>query len=239
MPALRLDKILASSGSYTRSESGSLIKSGRVTVEGRVALSKAEKFDPGKDFICIDGVPVSYRLYRYYMINKPIGVLSATVDKHDKTVLDLLRPEHSGLGLFPAGRLDKDVSGLLLLTNDGGFAHRVTSPSVGVNKMYRAETENEVTDADVKAFSEGLTLSDGTRCLPASLLPAHSGAFITLREGKFHQVKRMMETIGKPVRRLTRVSVGGLVLDEGLEPGEYREIGSEELSMIFYNPETK
>lgn len=239
MPTLRLDKILTGSGLYSRREAGNLIKDGRVTVGGQVVLSKEEKFNSDMELICIDGVPVEYRTYRYFMMNKPKGVLSATIDRSVETVLDILKPEHSRLGLFPVGRLDKDVTGLLLLTNDGGFAHKVMSPAGGIGKTYLALTDIAVTAADVCAFSGGIMLSDGTKSLPASLRPVQGGAYITLREGKFHQVKRMMEAIGKPVIDLSRVSVGGLVLDEGLRPGEYYELSNEEVSLIFNNPETK
>lgn len=173
------------------------------------------------------------------MLNKPKGFLTATVDSNDRTVIDLLDKSHSRLGLFPVGRLDKDVAGLLLLTNDGGLAHKIASPASSIDKMYHAKTGTDVTKADIEAFAEGLVLNDGTKCLPARLRPIPGGAYITLREGKYHQVKRMMAAIGKPVRDLVRVSIGGLVLGEDLSPGEYREIGSEELCLIFNDPETK
>jgi len=227
MPGLRLDKIIAGTGLYSRSEAAALIKRGRVTADGAPALSPAEKYDPDQILIAVDGDPVKHNKYRYIMLNKPCGYVSSTADKRDSTVMELLDKKYSKLGLFPAGRLDKDAEGLLLLTNDGEFAHRVTSPAKGVRKRYFAGFEGAITSEDIEAFALGLTLGDGTVCLPSLIEPAAGGAYITLSEGKYHQVKRMMASRGKRVTSLRRVAIGGLILDENLEPGSYRELEQE------------
>ena len=227
MPTQRLDKIIAGSGLYSRSEARALIKSGRVAVGGAVACSGDEKHDPESGSVMIDGAPLEYNEFRYVMMNKPAGYVSSTADRREKTVIDLLDGKYAKLGLFPAGRLDKDASGLLLLTNDGRLAHKITSPASKIGKRYFVQTEGAVTDGDIKAFSDGLTLGDGTKCLPAILEPAAGGALVTVFEGKYHQVKRMMAAIGKPAESLKRVSIGGLELDDALAPGQYREITAE------------
>jgi len=226
MPA-RLDKIISDTGLYSRSEARTLIKSGRVTAGRRVAKSAAEQIDPEIDMVTIDGAPLEYRKYWYIMMNKPEGYVSSTADKRDKTVVCLLDEKYSKLGLFPVGRLDKDATGMLLLTNDGDFAHRITSPANRVAKRYFVQIDGEISDDEISAFSAGLTLKDGTKCLPAGLEKAADGVFVTVYEGKYHQVKRMMAALGKPVNSLKRVSIGGLALDENLKPGEYREIDNE------------
>ena len=227
MPTQRLDKIIAGSGLYSRNEARALIKSGRVTVGMAVAVSGAEKCDPESDGVAVDGAPLEYRKFRHIMMNKPAGYVSSTADRREKTVIDLLDGQYAKLGLFPAGRLDKDASGLLLLTNDGELAHKITSPSNKIGKRYFVQIDGLVTAEEIKAFSEGLTLGDGTKCLPAILEPAAGGAYVTINEGKYHQVKRMMAALGKPVASLKRVSIGGLELDDALAPGEYREITDE------------
>jgi len=185
----------------------------------------------------IDKEPVIYKKYRYFMMNKPRGYISATTDRNSKTVIDLLDIEHRKLGLFPAGRLDKDAEGLLLLTNDGDIAHRIMSPAGSIDKCYFVEIDGSITSKEIRLFKEGLTLGGGTKCLPAELKAAPGGVYLTLREGKYHQVKLMMAAVGKPVKHLTRVSVGGLKLDENLKPGEYRELEGEVLR-IFNDLET-
>jgi 16S rRNA pseudouridine516 synthase len=229
---LRLDKIVADSGLFSRSEASALIKGGHVAIGSRVAFSGAEKCDPYEEQITVDGKPLEYHEFRYIMLNKPQGYISSTADKRETTVMDLLDKRYSRLGLFPAGRLDKDAEGLLLLTNDGEFAHRITSPSKKVRKKYFVEIEGTITDTDSAKFASGLTLEDGTKCMPAILEPALNGAYVTLYEGKFHQVKRMMAALGKPVVALRRVAIGNLILDEILKPGEYREL-NDEIGLIF------
>ena len=168
------------------------------------------------------------------MLNKPAGVLSATDDGRQKTVLDLVTPEMRKIGLFPVGRLDKDTTGLLLLTNDGEFAHRVISPRSGIVKVYHARTEAPVDEADITAFKEGLTLGDGTKCLPAGLKLLPDGScLVEVMEGKYHQVKRMLSSRGKPVTELKRLSIGGLKLDKALLPGSFRALEENELCSVM------
>lgn len=238
MPMIRLDKIVADSGLYSRSEAAVLIKRGSVSVGGKPAYSRAKKCDPLVESVTVDGETLEYRKYRYIMLNKPRGYISSTEDKREKTVMDLLDKRYSKLGLFPAGRLDKDAEGLLLLTNDGEFAHLITSPVKKVNKRYFVEIDGTITESDMNKFASGITLEDGTVCMPAVLEPASNGAFVTLCEGKFHQAKRMMAALGKPVISLKRVAIGSLSLDERLDPGEYREL-FDEINLLCDNEANK
>jgi len=225
---LRLDRIITSTGLYTRSEAAALIKCGRVTVGGKPACSGAEKHDPYAVQVAVDGERLEYREFRYVMLNKPRGYISSTGDRLERTVMELLDEKYSKLGLFPAGRLDKDAEGLLLLTNDGEFAHNITSPSKKVGKRYFVEINGTITARDVELFAQGITLGDGTKCLPATLEPApNRGAFVTLREGKYHQVKKMIAALGMQVVSLKRIAIGNLKLDEGLKPGEFLELSHE------------
>ena len=234
MALMRLDKLLADSGAASRSEAKALIRAGRVTVNGVVPKQPEEKFEQDTVEICLDGMPVSCSAKRYLMLYKPGGILSATEDARQETVLDLLPQTLRRQGLFPVGRLDKDTTGLLLLTNDGDFAHRVISPKKHVPKVYRAAVDGILEEADVSAFAAGLTLSDGTVCLPAELeLLRPSVGRVTVFEGKYHQVKRMFAACGKHVTALHRESVGGLSLDPALAPGEFRELTGAELHSIF------
>ena len=233
MPLTRLDKLLADSGICSRSEAKALIRTGRVTVNGAVPKAAEEKYALESAVICVDGEEISCSAKRYLMLYKPSGVLSATEDARQETVLDLLSPQLKRQGLFPVGRLDKDTTGLLLLTNDGDFAHRVISPKKHVSKIYRAAVDGILSEDDVAAFEKGVVLSDGTVCLPAKLeLLRPSVGRVTVYEGKYHQVKRMFAACGKHVTALHREQIGGLRLDERLKPGEYREITPEELEMI-------
>ena len=224
----RLDKLLAGTGRWSRKEARELLRQGRVAVEGRPALRGEEKVPEGAS-VTVDGESVSTERTVCLMLHKPAGVLSATEDRRQTTVLDLL-PEHlRKVGLFPVGRLDKDTEGLLLLTNDGDLAHRLLSPKKHVDKVYYAALDGPVTDGDVRAFAEGMTLEDGEPCLPAGLEPAgEDGCLVTLREGKFHQVKRMLALRGRTVRYLKRLSMGPLTLDGALAPGEWRPLSDAE-----------
>ena len=234
MPTMRLDKLLSECGVGSRKEIKQLIKSGRVSVDGSAAASPEQKLDTDKADECLDGKKIAYAKYRYYMMNKPAGVLSATDDGKQKTVLDLTTPEMKKMGLFPVGRLDKDTTGLLILTNDGDFAHRVISPKSEIVKVYHARTETPVNDADIAAFADGLTLGDGTKCLPAGLKPLPDGScLVEVMEGKYHQVKRMLASRGKPVTELKRLSIGGLKLDESLSPGSFRALEQNELCSVM------
>lgn len=234
MALQRLDKILCDMGLASRREVKAIIKSGRVRVDGQLPTDSGMKLDPEAAALTLDGEPLLYRRYVYYMMDKPAGVVTATEDADQKTVLDLLPPELRRLGLFPVGRLDKDTTGLLLLTNDGAFAHRVISPKSDVEKRYDARVGGIPDEEDARAFREGLTLGDGTRCLPAKLeISGADTCTVTLREGKYHQVKRMLASRGKPVLELRRVAIGGLSLDETLGPGGLRELTKQDLCTLF------
>jgi 16S rRNA pseudouridine516 synthase len=237
----RLDKILAHSGHGTRSEIKLLVKSGAVTVNGKTVKDSGLQVNPAVDMIEVDGEKVVFQAQTYLMMNKPQGVISATEDTRERTVLDLLKPPFAHLPLFPVGRLDKDTEGLLLLTDDGKLAHNLLSPKKHVAKTYYAEVYGHVNQADQTAFSIGVELDDGYVTMPAKLVvlvegdPAlmkDSKVELTIMEGKFHQVKRMFEAVGKKVTFLKRISMGRLMLDEYLAPGEYRELTQQELSQL-------
>ena len=232
----RLDKLLSDSGRFTRSEARSAIRAGRVRVNGTVVKAPEEKYDGEADAVFVDGEALDCAGARYLMLYKPAGVLSATDDPRQKTVLDLL-PEHlKRQGLFPVGRLDKDTTGLLLLTNDGDFAHRVISPKKHVPKRYRAALDGPLDAADITAFADGLVLGDGTRCLPAELeISGACEGTVTVFEGKYHQVKRMFAARGRTVTALHRERIGALQLDAALAPGEFRPLRPEELQAVFRN----
>lgn len=228
---LRLDKLLSDSGLWSRKEAKQLLRQGRVQVDGTVERAPERKVRPDQARVTVDGQPVGWSEFHYIMMNKPAGVLTATEDRHQKTVLDLLPPEYQKL--FPVGRLDKDTEGLLLLTDDGALAHRLLSPRHHVDKVYLAEIDGETDPADAAAFAAGMTLGDGTRCQPAGLESLGPGRCrVTLREGKFHQVKRMLAQRGKPVLHLKRLSMGNLVLDEALKPGNFRVLTAQEVQSL-------
>lgn len=234
MGQMRLDRLLSELGVASRSELRSIIRAGRVRIDGTVVTAPDRRVDAQVNTISLDGEVLRWQRFRYFMMDKPEGVLSVTEDRRQETVLDLLPPELRRLELFPVGRLDKDTSGLLLLTNDGDFAHRVISPKSGVEKRYRAEVEGIPDEADVRAFAEGIVLADGTHCLPARLEITGEGVcYVTVMEGKYHQVKRMLAACGKPVKHLRRLSVGSLELGESLEPGGIRELGQEDLCKVL------
>ena len=227
----RLDKLLAATGRWSRKEVKELVRQGRVTVAGRAVPRPEEKYELTDD-ILVDGESVRCERFTYIMLHKPDGLLSATEDRRQQTVLDLLPEPYQKRGLFPVGRLDKDTEGLLLLTNDGELAHRLLAPKSHVDKVYFARVEGRVDETDVLAFRQGITLGDGLECLPAGLEPLEDGGscLVTLREGKFHQVKRMLAHRGKPVVYLKRLSMGSLRLDESLPKGGWRELTREELN---------
>lgn len=231
---MRLDKYLSNMGIGTRSEVKGYIKKGRVSVNGEHAIGPEQKVDEKKDKIMFDGQMVSFCDMQYFMLHKPAGVVTATEDRQDKTVLDLLESPIKKQ-LFPVGRLDKDTEGLLLITNDGSLAHDLLSPKKHVQKMYYAKIAGRVTKEDVKEFSEGLNLGDFTT-MPAKLEILTSGELseiqVTICEGKFHQVKRMFEKVGKKVLYLKRISMGTLCLDEHLAAGEYRVLTEEEVARL-------
>ncbi|MBW4083160.1 pseudouridine synthase [Paenibacillus sp. S150] len=236
----RIDKVLSHMGKGSRSDIRKQAKQGLISVNGAVIKDSGFHVDPYLDRIEVGGEPVLYREYIYLMMNKPQGVLSATEDKRDRTVLDLLKPEYAQFEPFPVGRLDKDTVGLLLLTNDGKLAHELLSPRRHVPKTYEAAVEGEVDAADVAAFAAGVELEDGYVTLPAQLtvLGRERGSktlsqiSLTITEGKFHQVKRMFLAVGKKVVFLKRVSMGGLQLDESLPPGACRELTAGEMMLL-------
>lgn len=212
---IRLDKYLGDLGIASRKELRQIIKAGRVQINQAFVCSPEQKLDPDKDAVLLDGVPLNYQRFRYFAMDKPTGILTAATDKKQPTVIDLLPEELKGIGLFPVGRLDKDTSGLLILTNDGEFAHKVISPKHEIEKRYYALTEGIPTEQDVLAFSEGIELRDGFRCLPAKLeISGENECWVTVREGKYHQVRRMLAAVGKPVIELRRLSIGALQIND-------------------------
>ncbi|OUN12121.1 pseudouridine synthase [Flavonifractor sp. An9] len=229
----RLDKILANTGRWSRKEVRELVRAGRVTVNGVPVHSPEEKWDPAAEF-AVDGVSVSGERMVYLMLHKPAGLVSATEDPKQPTVLELLPDHLKRVGLFPAGRLDKDTEGLLLLTNDGVLAHRLLAPRRHVDKTYFVQVEGQLDETDVEAFSTGMTLGDGLVCMPAGLevLGQPDTAIVTLREGKYHQIKRMLASRGKPVRYLKRLTMGPLKLDPALKRGELRPLTEEEMAAL-------
>ena len=235
---MRLDKCLADCGLGTRSEVKSLLKAKRITVNGKVVTNGKVQVNPETDEILFDGEKIQYEEFVYIMMNKPKGVVSATEDNLHKTVLDLIDPVYFKKGVFPVGRLDIDTHGLLLLTNDGELAHRLLSPKKHVTKIYQARVEGVMTAEDAAAFEKGIVLSDGTECMPARLdilstAQDESIVQIHLKEGKFHQVKRMVKAFGKTVVDLQRLTMGPLKLDESLALGESRPLTEEELESLM------
>lgn len=236
---IRLDKYLADMSIGTRQEVKKYIRQGRVKINEDIIKKPEYKIREDEDKITFDGAPVAYETFEYYMLNKPAGVISATEDKRDKTVLDLIK-EKKRKDLFPVGRLDKDTEGLLLITNDGALAHRLLSPKKHVDKCYYAKISGGVTEEDVRVFKERINI--GTQEEPEWTMPAElkilekgtvSRIRLTIREGKFHQVKRMFLAVGKEVVYLKRERMGALVLDEELAPGEYRKLTNSELKSIL------
>lgn len=229
----RLDKLLAATGRWSRREVKQLVRQGQVLVNGVPAASAEEKYDPASAAFTVCGQPLTLRRYTYVLLHKPAGVLTATEDRRQPTVLELLPADYRRRGIAPVGRLDKDTTGLLLLTDDGELAHRLLSPKYHVDKRYLAQVDGALGQADVEAFAGGITLADGTECLPAGLelLPEHR-CIVTLRQGKFHQVKRMLASRGAPVVTLHRLSMGALTLPEALPPGQWRPLTETEVNTL-------
>ncbi len=231
---MRLDKFVADAAQLTRSAARGLIAKGRVTVNGQVC-KKAECALREGDSVCADGKPLACEEYVYIMLNKPAGVVSASTDGRDKTVVDLVGGAFPRRQLFPAGRLDKTSTGFVLLTDDGAFAHDILAPKRHVPKTYRVVLDTPVTDEMVKAFSAGVTLADGQTMQPAWLIPDEADPFaatVVLRQGVYHQIKRMFGVLDAGVDQLHRTAIGGLALDEGLAPGAWRLITPEEKALI-------
>ena len=229
----RLDKIISATGKKSRREVREMVRQGRVLVDGKPAPAADMKVDPQTAVILLDGEPLGYEKFTYVMLHKPAGVLTATEDRRQETVLDLLPPELRRRALSPVGRLDKDTEGLLVITSDGQLAHRLLSPKSHVDKVYYARVDGALEPGDIAAFAAGMTLGDGLECLPAGLeILSPTEALVTLREGKFHQVKRMLAARGKPVLYLKRLSMGRLRLDPALAPGAWRMLTEEERSAL-------
>ncbi|WP_339251076.1 pseudouridine synthase [Sporosarcina sp. FSL W8-0480] len=233
---MRLDKLLANMGFGSRKEVRQLLKKGAIQVNNELVKDPARHVDPEMDEVTILGERIVYREFIYLMLHKPQGVISATEDFRDRTVIDLLDDEYRHFEPFPVGRLDKDTEGLLLITNDGKLAHELLSPKKEVPKTYYAHIEGVVTEDDIERFAEGVTLDDGYFTKPGKLRILKSDNIseieLTITEGKFHQVKRMFEAVGKRVVYLKRLTMGTLSLDEGLNLGEYRELTEEELASL-------
>lgn len=237
MSLMRLDKIISDMGFASRREVKTLIKNGRVLLSGSPATSGDIKCDPHKSSIEVNGERLIYRQYRYIMMNKPAGYVCATRDNREKTVLELLDERSKRQKLFTVGRLDKDTQGLLIITNDGEYAHKIISPKSNITKRYYAKVAGELEPEDIVKVRSGLVLGDGTECLPAELVilvsAAESECEIAISEGKYHQVKRMLASLGKPVTYLKRLSIGGLSLDESLDLGDSRELTEEEAALAL------
>lgn len=230
MRLLRLDKYLSDASGLSRQESRSAIRAGRVTVGGETERRPETKVDAALAEVRLDGEPLAYSPRRCYMLDKPAGVVTAATDRDHKTALELLPPAVRR-GLAIAGRLDKDTTGLLLLSDDGAWIHSIISPRSHVRKVYLAETDGTPTAADAEAFARGITLRDGTVCLPAELeILAPGRCRVTVEEGKYHLVRRMLASVGTPVTALRRVQIGGLPLDETLGPGGWRALTEPEIA---------
>ncbi|WP_149427735.1 pseudouridine synthase [Exiguobacterium acetylicum] len=239
---MRLDKLLSNMGAGSRKEVKLLLKAGAIQVDGEIVRDPKQHVDVETQQVLMYGEPVTYQKYIYLMMNKPPGVISATEDKRDETVIDLLFEDVTYFKPFPVGRLDKDTEGLLLLTNDGSFNHALMSPKKHVEKTYYAEVTGVLTQEDVEAIAAGVTLEDGYQAKPGKLVilsttETDSTLELTITEGKFHQVKRMMLALSKEVTFLKRRSIGRLELDPALALGDYRELTPDELSLFDWQPE--
>ena len=235
MPRMRLDKLLAHLNCGSRKQVQAMIRAGRVQVDGVTERDPAAKVDADTAQVVLDGQAQHYQAQRHYMLNKPAGVITASRDERHDTVLELF-PEEMRRGLFAVGRLDKDTEGLLLITDDGALSHALMSPARHVDKVYEAEVEGELVPDAAARFAAGLELKDGTVCRPAQLETApdlgENWVRVTLREGKYHQVKRMIAAVGGVVVRLRRVELGGLTLDPALAPGAFRALTAQELTLL-------
>lgn len=231
----RIDKIISSQMNISRNDARSLIKGGSVSCDGSVVTDSAFKADAEKSEIAVNGKPLFYKEHIYIMMNKPEGVVSATNDPKTKTVIDIVPESMKRKNLFPAGRLDKDTVGFMLITDDGDFAHRILSPSKHIEKTYVAHLRDVLSGEGKAILENGAVLSDGTECMDARVKIIDDDGKkveITIREGKYHQIKRMFASVGNEVVFLKRIAMGGLLLDDSLLPGECREISAKELEVI-------
>lgn len=229
---IRLDKFLAQMNIGTRSEVKNAVRKGKVTVNGKVCKNAEEKIEESTDKVCYENREIVYERYVYYMLNKPAGVVSATKDNVDKTVMDLFS-DIPGKDLFPVGRLDKDTEGLLLITNDGELAHNLLSPKKHISKTYRVRTRDILTKEQLEALERGVDIGEDTITLPAEAEQIEEKElFLTIYEGKFHQVKRMLKAVGNEVIYLERIKMGQLSLDETLPRGEFRKLTTDEVLLL-------
>jgi 16S rRNA pseudouridine516 synthase len=232
MPVLRLDRMLSGEGLGTRKEIKQMMGRGAVTVNGKCASRPEIKVNTDEDVVCMQGVQIVYREHIYIMMNKPAGVISASDDPKEPTVIDLLPKELRRPGLFPAGRLDRDTEGLLIITDDGKFAHSILSPKKHVSKQYIAIIDAPVTPDQIEIFENGIIIDGGYACLPAKLeIVEETRVRVTIHEGKYHQIKRMFEALGREVLYLKRTDVGGLSLDKRLALGQSRQLAENELAL--------
>lgn len=230
----RLDKIISSQFNVSRSTARKHIGWGRVTVNGKKPRDPSLQVDTDTAVIEYSGQALEYKKYIYLVLNKPEGIISASEDKSRETVIDLVPEELRRQGLFPVGRLDRDTTGILLITDDGDFSHKVIHPKKKISKSYLVSLDSRPDEATVKAFADGITLADGTKCRPAVLTLLDSNdAIIEISEGKYHQIKRMFGTQNLGVNKLKRISIGSLALPEDLASGECRELTEQEIALIF------
>ncbi len=231
---MRLDRFLSDMGVLSRTETKRALREGSISVNGTVAEKSDMQINPETDRVVFSGEEIEYKQFVYVMLNKPAGYISATDDKNKKTVLDLLSPRLAARGLFPCGRLDIDTEGLLILTDDGKLAHNLLSPKHHASKVYRFYTACRLPEDSAMRTKEGLELSDGYKCLPAELTldSEGTGGYITLSEGKFHQIKRMAQALGTEIVSLERVQFGGVKLDRGLSRGQWRELTQSEIKLL-------
>ena len=219
----------------SRKDARGMVLRGRVSVNGKVSGNIAQKVDPKTDDISVDGQSLTYKKYVYIMINKPKGILSASNDKSRETVVDLVKPDFPRDGLFPVGRLDKDTTGLLIITDDGDFGHKVISPKSLIEKEYLVTLDKPITAEDIKVLEAGVTLADGTVCRPAKVRQTEREKVVsmTITEGKYHEIKRMLGVVGIGVNELERIRIGSLFKDDKLDVGQYRELTEEDLSLVW------
>ena len=233
MPIIRLDKYVSVALNISRADSKRFIQSGKISVNGLCVKKSDYKVDINDMSVKYNNSLIDYKEFIYILMNKPSGILSASNDKKAKTVVDIIPQELKRDGLFPVGRLDKDTTGFLIITNDGDFAHKIISPKSNIQKRYYVELDGNITDEMIEKFEKGIILADGTQCMPARLERTEGcRAFITIKEGKYHQVKRMFGTVGLGVNKLHRISIGGLSLPDILEEGQCMELSMEELLKI-------
>ncbi len=234
MEYMRLDKFLGACGACSRAEAKRVIRSGGVSVNGTVARTAEQKIDPDSDRVVFCGKPLVWRKYTYILLNKPEGVVSATEDGRDRTVIDLLPPDVRKTGLFPCGRLDKNTLGLMLITDNGELGHRLLAPKSHVEKDYRFRSKFPLSQEDAARFESGVTLEDGYETKPAGIVlnETGDGGVITLVEGKYHQIKRMLEALDNKIIYLERIRFGPLTLDESMERGAWRYLTEEEIAAL-------